>query len=87
MTSFSEDKIFKNINDEEYRQILCDRLSDRMSLIYEYGDRREKKGRNEGRDEGMKEILKSLIDSGDSLSELSQKTGKTIKELKKILND
>ena len=37
--------------------------------------------------EGMKEILKSLIESGDSLSELSKKTGKTIKELKKILND
>ena len=35
----------------------------------------------------MKEILKSLIESGDSLSELSKKTGKTIKELKKILND
>ena len=58
-----------------------------MSLIYEYGDRREEKGRTEGRTEGMKEILKSLIESGDSLSELCKKTGKTIKELKKILND
>ena len=93
----------KFIIDKEFRQILCDKLSDRMSLIYEYGDRREEKGRTEGRNEGrtegrnegrtegrnegMKEILKSLIESGDSLSELSKKTGKTIKELKKILND
>ncbi len=50
-----------------------------MSLIYEYGERRERKG--------MKEILSSLVNSGDSLSELSQKTGKSIKELEEILND
>ena len=35
----------------------------------------------------MKNILQSLINSGDSLSEISQKTGKTIKELEKILNN
>ena len=58
-----------------------------MSLIHEYGDRREQKGRNEGINQGMKNILQSLINSGDSLSEISQKTGKTIKELEKILNN
>ena len=81
----------KFVTDEEYRQILCDKLGDRMSLIYEYGDRREQKGRdegiNEGINQGMKNILQSLINSGDSLSEISQKTGKTIKELEKILKD
>ena len=68
----------KFVTDEEYRQILCDKLGDRMSLIYEYGDRREQKGRdegiNEGINQGMKNILQSLINSGDSLSEISQKT-------------
>ena len=53
-----------------------------MSLIYEYGERKEKNGRNAG----IKEILLCLLDSGDSLQELSQKTGKSIKELEKILN-
>lgn len=72
----------KFVEDEEYRQILCDVLGDRMSLIYEYGERREQAGR----EEGMKEILKSFINSGVSLSELSEKTGKTIPEIKKILN-
>lgn len=125
MTSFSEDKIFKNINNEdarilldifdvksvkvkiwtkgiewlivdkfvndvEYRQILCDLLGDRMSLIYEYGERKEKKGRDEGikegRTEGIKEILVSLLNSGDSLLDISQKTGKSIKELEEILS-
>jgi len=54
-----------------------------MSLLYEYGERREQAGR----EEGMKEILKSFINSGVSLSELSEKTGKTIPEIKKILNE
>lgn len=53
-----------------------------MSLIYEYGERKEKKGR----DEGIKEILVSLLNSGDSLSDISQKTGKSIKELEEILS-
>ena len=71
----------KFIDDEEDRNILCDALGDRMSLIYEYGNRREQKGR----DEGMKEIISSLIESGTPLTEISQKTGKSINELKEIL--
>ena len=81
----------KFVDDEEYRQILCDKLGDRMSLIYKYGNRREQKGRDEGKNEGinegMKEIIKSLINSGETLPEISQKTGKTIQELKKILDN
>lgn len=77
----------KFIKDKECRQILCDRLGERMSLIYEYGDRREQKGWDEGKNEGIKEIVQSFITSGTSLEEISQKTGKPIKELKKILND
>lgn len=68
----------KFVEDEEYRQILCDKLGDRMNLIYEYGERKEKKG--------MKEIIVSFLNAGTSLNEISQKTGKSIKELEKILN-
>lgn len=49
-----------------------------MSLLEEYGDRREKKA--------IKELILSLINSGATLSELSQKTGKSIPELKEILD-
>ena len=80
----------KFVSDVEYRQILCDLLGDRMSLIYEYGERKEKKGRDEGikegKTEGIKEILVSLLNSGDSLLDISQKTGKSIKELEEILS-
>ena len=72
----------KFVENKEDRQILCDRLGDRMSLIYEYGERKEE----DGIKKGMKEILLSFINSGETLPELSQKTGKSIKELEKILN-
>ena len=49
-----------------------------MTLLKEYGNRKEQKGK----DEGMKEIIYSLIESGTPLTEISQKTGKSINELK-----
>ena len=77
----------KFISDEEERNILCDVLGDRMTLIYEYGKRKEEMGKKEGKKEGMKEILLSLILSGATLTELSQKTGTTEKELKEIIQN
>ena len=77
----------KFVVDEESRNILCDVLGDRMTLIYEYGDRREKKGIKEGMKEGMKEIIENLLKSGDTLTEISEKTGKSTEELKEILED
>ena len=85
----------KFVENQEDRNILCDLLGDRMSLIYEYGERKEAKGKlegiregiREGKLEGIREILLSLINSGDSLSEISRKTGKSIEELEGILAD
>ncbi len=73
----------KFVKDKEYRNVLCDALGDRMTLIFEYGDRREKKGR----DEGMKEIIENFLNSGTTLTEISKKTGKSIEELEEILKD
>ena len=75
----------KFMTNEEDRNIICDALGDRMSLIYEYGERKENKGRKEGRKEGIKEILEGFVNSGTSLAEISQKTGKSVKELTEIL--
>ena len=71
----------KFMTNEEDRNIICDALGDRMSLIYEYGERKE----NKGRKEGIKEILEGFVNSGTSLAEISQKTGKSVKELTEIL--
>ena len=69
----------KFVEDKENRNILCDVLGERMSLIYEYGNRREK--------EGMKEIINNFLQTGTTLQEISQKTGKSKQELKEILKD
>ena len=45
----------KYVSDEEERNILCDLLGDKMSLIHEYGERKEQKGRLEGIEEGRLE--------------------------------
>ncbi|MBO6123207.1 MAG: hypothetical protein J6P09_05150 [Methanobrevibacter sp.] len=62
-----------------------------MSLLDEYGDRREQKGRDEGwrkgKKEGMKELISSLLDAGESIPEISKKTGKSVEELEEILKD
>jgi predicted transposase YdaD len=75
----------KFITNEEDRNIICDALGDRMSLIYEYGERKENNGRIEGRREGIKEIINGFLNSGTSLNEISQKTGKSVEELTEIL--
>lgn len=49
-----------------------------MSLIYEYAERKEKKA--------LKEFVMSFLNAGTSLNEISQITGKSIKELEEILN-
>jgi len=79
----------KFVEDKENRNILCDVLGERMSLIYEYGERREQQGKDdgikEGIKEGMKELINDFIKSGTTLEEISQKTGKSIQELEEIL--
>ena len=37
----------KYVTDEEERNILCDALGDKMSLIHEYGKRKEENGKRE----------------------------------------
>ena len=70
----------KFVENEENRNILCDVLDERMSLIHEYGNRREQ----EGKKEGMKELINDFLKSGTTLQEISQKTGKSIPELEEI---
>ena len=81
----------KFVENKENRNILCDVLGERMSLIYEYGNRREQQGKDdgikEGMKEGMKEIINNFLKTGTTLQEISQKTGKSKQELKEILAD
>ena len=50
-------------------------ISDRMTLIYEYADRKEKIG--------MRKIITSFLDAGFTLKQISDITGQTIQEIEK----
>ena len=64
-------------------------MVDKMSLIHEYGERKEQKGRlkgiEEGRLEGIKSIILKLYDSGLSVSEISERSGMSISEINDII--
>lgn len=70
------------VTDEELRNILCDALGDKMSLIYEYGDRKEKNGRKEG----IEDVIKSLLKSGMTCEDISQRIDKPVNEIYEIAN-
>lgn len=49
----------KYVTDEEERNILCDLLGDKMSLIHEYGQRKEEKGIEQGKEIIIRNMLKA----------------------------
>lgn len=56
----------KFVEDEQTRNILCDLLGERMSLIHEYGKNKEKKGEER--------IIKNLINAGISPQKIAKDT-------------
>ena len=68
----------KYVSDEEERNILCDLLGDKMSLIHEYGERKEQKGRLEGIEEGR------LVDIEKEIERLKKEEERLTKELARV---
>ena len=80
----------KFVKDSELRNLLIDVLGEKMSAIYEYGERKEQKGREKGIKEGIKEgreetILK-LYKTGMTPEEISQRLETDLEKIKKITN-
>ena len=87
----------KYIMDEQTRILIQDLLGGKMSAIYEYGERKEKKGmrigrmqgRMRGRKEGIKEgrngIILQLYRNGMKPEEIAAKTGIGLKTIQKII--
>jgi len=72
----------KYVDDDELRNIFCDLLGDKMSLIHEYGKRKEQKGIEQGSENIIIEFLKS----GMSCEDISQRCSLTLDEILKIKN-
>lgn len=85
------DKFVKN---EQKRNILMDLLGERMSMIYEYGQRKEKKGRDQGRNQGISQgisqeqerIIENLLISGMDAETISKTAKIPLSKVKAIEN-
>ena len=80
----------KFVKDSELRNLLIDVLGEKMSAIYEYGERKEQKGREKGIKEGIKEgreetILK-LYKTGMTPEETIQNRNDTRRNITKTRN-
>ena len=68
----------KFVKDEQTRNILCDLLGERMSLIHEYGKNKENKGFSRGISRGVsrteERIVRNLLDAGNSPQKIANET-------------
>ena len=74
------------MDDEELRNIFCDLLGDNMSLIHEYGERKEQKGIAQGIVQGSENIIISFLKSGMSAEEISERIKMPLDEILEIKN-
>ena len=61
-----------------------------MSLIHEYGERKEQKGKEEGKEEGIEvgeeNIIKKLYSSGMGISEIASRLDMDVGDITRIVN-
>lgn len=66
----------------------CDALGDKMTLLYEYGERKGKEGFDEGMKEGKKEGLKEgKKEAKEEIISDLLKSGMTCEDIAKRLNE
>ena len=82
----------KFVKDELTRNILCDKLGDRMSLIDEYGQNKEKKGIalgieqgiEKGIEQGINGVIGNLLKSGMSAEEIADTADVPLSRVKSV---
>lgn len=57
----------KFVEDTLERNIICDLLGGRISLIHECGENKYKDGKDEGIEQGVEQIIVDLLKSGENL--------------------
>ena len=80
----------KFVEDSLERNIICDLLGGRMSLIHEYGENKYKDGKDEGIEQGIEQgiekIILDLLKSGDKPEEIAEKTSVSLEKIIEIKN-
>lgn len=70
----------KFVEDDLERNIICDRLGDRMSLIDEYGENKYKNGKDDEREQ----IIVNWLKSGDEPEIIAEKSGVSLDNVLEI---
>ncbi len=76
----------KFVEDSLERNIICDLLGGRMSLIHEYGENKFNDGKTEGIEQGIEQIILNLLNSGDLPEEIAKKTEVPLDKVVEIKN-
>ena len=80
----------KFVDDPLERNIICDLLGGRMSLIHEYGENKYKDGKDEGIEQGIEQgiekIIVNLLKSGEMPEEIANKTDVSLEKVIEIKN-
>ncbi len=70
----------KFVEDPLERNIICDLLGDRMSLIHEYGENKY----NDGKDDGIEQIIENLLKSGEDAESIAEKANVPLEKVLEI---
>lgn len=70
----------KFVEDPLERNIICDLLGVRMSLIHEYGENKY----NDGKDDGIEQIIENLLKSGEDAESIAEKANVPLEKVLEI---
>lgn len=80
----------KFVEDSLDRNIICDLLGGRMSLIHEYGENKYNDGKDDGFEQGIEQgiekIIINLLKSGDDANVIAEKTSISLEKILEIKN-
>lgn len=80
----------KFVEDTLERNIICDLLGGRMSLIHEYGENKYNDGKDEGIEQGIEQgiehVILDLLKSGEKPEDIAKKTSLSLEDILKIKN-
>ena len=78
----------KFVEDPLERNIICDLLGDRMSLIHEYGENKYNDGKNDGIEQGIEQgiekVIVNMLKSGDDAEIIAKKADVSLEKVLEI---
>lgn len=76
----------KFVEDPLERNIICDLLGGRMSLIHEYGENKYQDGKEDGIEQGMEKIILNLLKSNEKPEDIAKKADVSLERVLAVKN-